>query len=436
LLFSRGLMPKGICEFRMPGFSPTRWHSPGLWFLTAGLLFSALLGGFGLNNYRTARPIAEGTLRGLALTLASTIEALANQDVSLDLLRRVSSPDIAFYSVCDEGGTQVFHTNPDLVGSPVSPNFTVPDFAGYGFRESRITLGTGEEVFEFLTPVHVAGQRLILRLVLHPYQADAVVRRSQAGLTVLGALLAVGWGLGGLVFVYARRASRHRQEMAEQKHLAQLGTLSAVLAHEVRNPLSGIKGYAQLLEEVLVREEDRWFANQVVTEAVRLEELVNDLLAYAQPAAARIESIDLRDVVERVFALLEQRAAEGEVRLVCNPEGWTRVMGDADRMRQMLLNLLLNAVQATPVGGVVSVSAYRQGGRVQLVLRDSGRGIDPADLPRIFEPFFTRSARGSGLGLAICKKIVEEMNGTIEVSSVPGRGSVFTLGLPVAGDGP
>lgn len=419
----------------MSVFSTSRHSSPGFWLLLSGLLFSALLGIFGLNNYRSARPIAEGMLKGQALTLAATVEALAEQDPSFDLLSRVFSPDIAFYSIFDESAIQLFHTNPDLIGMPVGPGFAVPDFSRYGFLERRAILGTGEEVYEFMKPVHVTGRAFTLRLVLHTYQADAVVRRAQTGLAVLGAMLAVGWVMGAFLYVYARRAVSHRQEMAEQRHLAQLGTLSAVLAHEVRNPLSGIKGYAQLLEEALEHEEHGWFANQVITEAVRLEELVNDLLAYAQPADVRVEPVDLRYLVDRVFALLAKRVAEDGVQLVCVSDGWTRVLGDADRLQQLLLNLLLNAVQATPPGGVVTVSACRRGRRMELMVSDTGKGIAPEDLPKIFDPFFTRRARGTGLGLAICKKFVEEMRGTIDVTSVLGQGSVFTLGLMAAAEG-
>lgn len=425
---------KGFDGNRMSRFLASRPHAPGFWLLLAGLLFSLLLGGFGVSNYRSARPIAEGMLRGLALTLVSTIEALANQDASFSLLRRVNSPDIAFCSVCDEAGIQVFHTNPDLIGSPIEPHFAVPDFTGHGFHERRITLGTGEKAFEFLAPAHVDGRLFVVRLVLHTYQADAVVRRSRAGLAALGALLAAGWVMGAFLYAHARRAARHRQEMAEQRHLAQLGTLSAVLAHEVRNPLSGIKGYAQLLEETLDREQERDFAHEVVTEAVRLEGLVNDLLVYAQPSAVRVESVDLGEAVEHVFVLVGRQAAAGDVRLVRAPDGWPRVRADADRLRQILLNLLLNAIQATPPGGLVTVAARRRGKRVEVVIKDSGRGIAPEDLPRIFEPFFTRRARGTGLGLALCKKFVEEMGGRIEVASAPGQGSVFTLVLSVAGD--
>lgn len=412
-----------------------RLQSPGFWLLLAGLLFTALLAGFGLSNFRSARPLAEGTLRGVALTLASTLEELANEDPSLELLRRVSSPDIAFFSVADPSGIQLFHTNPDLIGAPTDHPLAVGDPAPQGFRERRIFLGTGEEVFEFLAPVHMGGRSLVLRLVLHTYQADAVVRRAQTGLALLSVLLATGWVLGGFLYLYARRAVRHRQQMAEQMHLAQLGTLSAVLAHEVRNPLSGIKGYAQLLEEGLCGQEQRPYASQVVAEAARLEALVNDLLTYAQPVMVKIVAVDLHWLVELVFSLLAEPAQAAKVKLSAASGEWPRVLADADRLQQLVLNLVLNAVQATPAGGGVTVSARSRGKMVEISVSDTGRGIDPSDLGRIFEPFFTRQARGTGLGLAICKRFAEEMHGAIAVASLPGQGSVFTLSLPVAGEG-
>lgn len=405
---------------------------PGFWLVLAGLLFSGLFGAFGVNNYRSARPIAEGTLRGLALSLASTFEALANQDPSLALLRRVSSPDIAFYAVSDPAGLLLFHSNPDLVGTLTADDYTPPAFTARGFWEGRIVLGTGEEVYEFLAPLHLPDRQLIQRLVLHTYQADAVVRRARNGLVVLGLLLAAGWGMGIVLYLQARRAARHRREMARQQHLAQLGTLGAVLAHEVRNPLSGIKGYAQLLEETLGHEEQRQFARQVVTESVRLEELVNDLLAYAQPSLPRVAPVALPALAREVLALVEGSARAAGVRLEGGEEESPPVLADADRLRQVLLNLLVNAVQATAAGGEVRLTARERGGWVELRVSDTGKGIAAEDLPRIFEPFFTRRARGTGLGLAICKKYLDEMHGTLTVESVPGQGSVFTLALPTA----
>lgn len=409
-----------------------RMRSPGIWLLLAGLLFSALLAGLGLSNYRSARPLAEGILRGLALTLAATVEALANQDASLQLLGRITGPDIAYFALADESGIQLYHTNPELIGSPLTPALANTDVSSQGFRQRRTILGTGEEAFEFLTPVHVAGRSLLLKLVLHTYQADAVVRRAQAGLVMLTSLLAVGWVMGGSLYLYSRRAVRHRQEMAEQRHLARLGTLSAVLAHEVRNPLAGIKGYAQLLEEGLDGQEERQFASQVVAEAGRLEALVNDLLAYAQPVAARCQRLELGKLVELVCSLLAARAAEAQVTLVTGSGPWPEVLADGDRLQQLLWNLILNGLQATPAGGTVRVCARRLGPLVEIAVRDSGRGIAPADLERIFEPFFTRRARGTGLGLAICQRYAQQMGGTLTVASIPGEGSVFTLSLPVA----
>lgn len=419
----------------MSVLSSFRTYSPGFWLLLAGLIFSLLLVAFGINNYRSSRPIAEGMLRGQALTLAATIETLAGQDPNFGLLKHVNSLDIAFYSVADDTGRQLFHTNSELIGSPVSPELVMPDFTGFGFLERRLILGTGEEVYEFLTPVHVANHSFTLRLVLHTFQADSVVRRAQTGLAVLCCMLVAGWVMGAFLYVYARRAARHRQEMSEQQYLAQLGTLSAVLAHEVRNPLSGIKGYAQLLEESLNCKDERLYASQVVAEAMRLEELVSDLLAYAQPTVIQIEPVDLGRVLDHVSAMLAKRLTDEGVQLVCGNEGWPLVLGDTARLQQLLLNLLINAVQATPAGGVVTVSSRRQRSRMEITVSDTGEGIAQQDLPHIFEPFFTRRARGTGLGLAICKKIVEEMNGTISVTSIPGQGSIFTLGLTVASEG-
>lgn len=406
--------------------------SPGLWLLLAGLAFSGLLGFFGLDNYRNARPVAAGILRGQALTLASSIAALVDQDPSFRVLHAMTHPDIAFQAIIDEAGLQLFHTNPELIGTPVDPGFVRPERFDAGFSERRIRLGTGEQVYEFLTPLLHSDRPLILRLVLHTYKADAVIRRARTGLALLTVLLGSGWVMGLLLYAYARRAARHRAEMAEQRHLAQLGTLGAVLAHEVRNPLSGIKGYAQLLEESLHEPELKGYADQVTAEAIRLEQLVNDLLAYAQPAAIQRASVDPGPLVSRVKALLSEFAARQDVQLNCDLSAWPAVAGDADRLEQLLMNLVLNALQATPAGGTVTISGRRAGRYLQLEVRDTGKGIEPGDLSLIFQPFFTRRARGTGLGLAICKKYAEDMHGSIDVSSSPGQGSRFRVQLPLA----
>jgi two-component system sensor histidine kinase HydH len=406
--------------------------SVGCWLFMAGLGFSAILSSFAVNNYHSARPIAEDRLRSLALTLSSTIESLANQDPSLSLLHGISSQDVAFFVVFDRSGTQLFHTNPVLVGrSLANPEFR-DFFEQSTLRERRVTLGTGELAYEFLAPLHLGSQTLALRLVLHTYQADVVIRRAATGMAILFSLLAGGWVMGCFLYYYDQRANRHLQEMAKQKHLAQLGTMSAVLAHEVRNPLSGIKGYAQLLEEKLENPELQVFAHQVVAESVRLEDLVNNLLAFAQPDLLVLCPVDLDRVISSTCSLLSPQAVEHRVQLTPPKPSGLFIVAEVDRLQQILLNLILNAIQATPAGGSVQIAAERFGKAVRISVIDTGQGIEPADQAQLFEPFFTRRARGSGLGLAICKKYIEEMRGSIEVSSAPGQGSAFRIFLPAA----
>jgi two-component system sensor histidine kinase HydH len=407
------------------------YNAPGRRLLAAGVFFSILLGAFAVSNYRSSLPIAEGALRGLALTLASTIEALGNRDPSLALLHGVNSRDIAFFAVADPSGTWLFHTNPDLIGTSNPHPLPLPEGSTKAFVERRLLLGTGEAAYEFISPLHINGRQYLLRLVLHTYQADTVVRRARTDVAILLALGSGGWIMGIFLYRFVRRAAGHRQEMAKQKHLAQLGTLSAVLAHEVRNPLSGIKGYAQLLEEKLPPGENRSFAACIVREALRLEDLVRDLLSYARPPSLHIEAVDPREMVDLVFAVLRPEAETRQVRLECFVAPAV-VRADRDHLQQVLLNLVLNAIQASKAGGTVQVRTASRPGTVEIEVIDNGDGIAPTDLPRLFEPFFTRRARGTGLGLAICKKFVEEMNGSIVLASAPGAGCTFRIGLPSA----
>lgn len=407
-------------------------NSIKIWLLIAGIFFSSLLGYFVVQNYRSALPVAEENLLSLAFSLAETIESLVSKDPSLELLREVKSPDVAFFSVINSDGIQLFHTNPELIGTHVEEEHLTKDITGTGFREQRIVLGTGESVFELVTPLHLTGRTLGLRLVLHAYRSDAIVRRARTGLVVVFSLLAMSWLMGIALYRYAMRAERHQLEMAERENLARLGTMGAVLAHEVRNPLSGIKGYAQLLDERLPDLESREYAGFIVTEAVRLEELVNDLLAFARTEPEELIKLPLGEIISRSIALVEPMATQYSITIVRDIDAHLSAYINCNRLEQVFLNLLQNAIQSMPNGGTLTVGAKREGSRIRITICDTGQGIAPSDLERIFDPFFTTKARGSGLGLAISKKFVEEMKGTIRVISEPAQGSSFQILLPAA----
>jgi PAS domain S-box-containing protein len=233
------------------------------------------------------------------------------------------------------------------------------------------------------------------------------------------------------------------RRLRNAEKLAALHTLSAGVAHEIRNPLSALDLNAHLLEEEL-REQKvavpkvSSYLDVVNVEIRRLKGILDSFLKFARPASVEMSEIRIEDVVTHIVHLLHYETAERQVRLeTAVGLGLPRVLGDETQLSQVLLNLVVNAVQSMPAGGVcrIAVNRRRYEGRewVELVIQDTGTGIKHQDLPRLFEPFFTTKPTGSGLGLAIAYRIVEDHGGQIQVSSEEGRGTTVIVRLPVAG---
>jgi two-component system sensor histidine kinase PilS (NtrC family) len=223
--------------------------------------------------------------------------------------------------------------------------------------------------------------------------------------------------------------------------LAGVGELAAGLAHEIRNPLASIAGSSQLLRESpgVPGEEAVTLLEIIERESRRLNGLITDFLAYANPSARNVQTVNLpgliRDVTEAIRAG-EARDGGGTIVFAATKE--LSVEGDPEQLRQVVWNLLRNALQATPPGGRILVDVFeqiRQGSRfIVAAVSDSGSGIAPKDLGKIFNPFFTTKAGGTGLGLSISQRIVHYHKGFIEVRSTPGKGSTFSVFLPARPD--
>lgn len=399
--------------------------------LLGGFLLSAALSWFAVSNYQSSRPLAEENLHGLALSLASAIENIALHDPSLRNLSTFQSHDIAFFTLVDRKGLYRFHTNPDLIGTPLQgtiPLATLQDGATY---IERTTLRTGEHAFEFNAPLYLPGETLALRLTLHTYRADTVVRRARVSMMVLFCLLAAGWLLALALYRIIRREEQHKLEMAHRESLAQLGEMGAMLAHEIRNPLSGIKGYAQVIEKHPRDERNGGFAQRIVSETLRLETLVSALLAYAKSDREPMLTLNLSTVVAHAAALLQPEAEQLKIKFICEYQENILIYGNWDRLTQVLLNVVKNAIQSMPDGGTVRITACKDSKHAIVNVSDSGHGISLEDMTRVFEPFFTTKARGTGLGLALCRKIVEEHGGKITVQSIVGEGTSVSVAIPI-----
>ena len=239
-----------------------------------------------------------------------------------------------------------------------------------------------------------------------------------AALTLTGlAAVLVRWSLGREEAV---------RTMEQARRLATLGQMSAVLAHEIRNPLASLKGNSQLLAGMLPEgDRARAKADRVVDEAIRLETLSNDLLAFARDGDLRPREVDPAALVR------EAALATGGDRITVDDAGAPRSWRlDPDKMRQVLVNLLENAAEAG--GGPIEARVARDGRSLVIAIRDHGPGIAEADLPRIFEPFFTRRIHGTGLGLAVAKRMVDLHGGTLTARNAAGDGAELLITLPRA----
>ncbi|HEY3302618.1 MAG TPA: ATP-binding protein [Candidatus Binatia bacterium] len=272
-------------------------------------------------------------------------------------------------------------------------------------------------------------------------------RQTPVNLTVSPLEDRSGRFLGTILLV---RDLTHRKEMEEDlkraDRLALLGTLAAGLAHEIKNPLGGIKGAAQLLKrEVNSNPSLMQYADIVVREVDRVNRLIEQLLDLSRPAELKLEAVNIHEILDQVLLLEMEAAGDSRVSVKKNFDpSLPPIRGDRAQLTQVFLNLVKNAFQAMQRRGTLRVTTrmetdfhIREQGRergkfIWVDIEDDGPGIKEADLPHIFSPFFSTKSNGSGLGLAICYRVIKEHGGLIRVDSREREGASFKVSLLVA----
>jgi signal transduction histidine kinase len=215
----------------------------------------------------------------------------------------------------------------------------------------------------------------------------------------------------------------------------ELEALGAQVAHEIKNPLAAIKGLVDLLAEKASDERDRRRLAVASGEVERIERILRDYLSFSRPLGeVRREPVDLRTLTSDLVSVLEARADRAGVRLSTGEGPALRVDADPRRVKEALLNLLLNALEATPRGGSVQVGCEPIGDGAALSVTDTGRGMSPEALARAGEAWFTSNAGGTGLGVRLARRVAEAHGGTLTFDSAPGRGTRATLTLPAPGE--
>jgi two-component system, NtrC family, sensor histidine kinase HydH len=243
---------------------------------------------------------------------------------------------------------------------------------------------------------------------------------------------------GGLTGLLVDRERREARRVKEAENLALLGQAAAAVAHELKTPLVAIGGFAQRMQRDLSESDPNWEPLRIIVDqAGHMENLLKEMLDYTRPLELQLAKHDLGALVSDVVTLASLLAKESGVSIVAElPAAGLEIVADGGRLKQVFLNLVQNAVQASPQGSRVRVSIELNGEEAQVRVRDEGCGISPDDLSRIYFPFYTTKRRGTGLGLAISRKNIKAHGGRLSVESQPETGSTFTVHLPLKGPRP
>jgi signal transduction histidine kinase len=372
---------------------------------------------------------------------AGAIASLQKPSSLESLLEEVtrSSPEIAY---------TVFEHDDERLAFGDAPKDAYPE---PGPPERELTV-EGRPVLDIATDVPLpGGSSARLRLGMRLDDLRRVERRMGlrllASVLAASALVALAFGLSGLRRRYGVLSAMHaraEEALRRRDRLAAMGELASTVAHEVRNPLNAVAMTAQRLRREFLDappagEPDRGELEELLAvmaaETRRIDRIVQQFLDYARPPRLRPEPVDLDALVVSLVERTRPLAAARGVSLEVGEGGAGEARVDAGQLGQALDNLLRNAIEATPVGGVVTVSARRDRDGRSIEVRDTGAGIAPDALPRIFDLYFTTRAEGTGVGLAVTQQIVTAHGGTIEVESRVGEGTCMIVRLPNAAGG-
>ncbi len=431
-----------------------QWAAMGV--LVLGVLAAVVIGlwQFQRRAHDYLREALGEQVEGFAVTIAATVPgdslafwALRAQQeewtppLQATLTRVRQDNDLANLFLCLPGGEVVLDVSQSLLLGEVNP-FLALDAAEVEIvrsgiaTHSRLYHTVGDEFFmSGYAPIYdsldeVAGFVGVEAGVGY-FDALGQLRRS---LLLIGATVVVLVTLLMLVWLfYARRLARARQALLRNETLSAMGRMTAGIAHEIRNPLGIIKNTAQLLKEDLEEKGVEAELIEYIPEEVdRLNEILTGYLDFARQAPPRRVELDLTRLLRRTLKLFETDFKDHAIEVEENfPATPVKVDGDPHRLQQVFLNLILNALQAMPQGGRLSLELTEQAQAVKVEISDTGVGLEPQDARHLFEPFVTSKEKGSGLGLSVVRGIVvEDHGGRVQLTGAPGKGATAVVELP------
>ena len=250
-------------------------------------------------------------------------------------------------------------------------------------------------------------------------------------------IVALGWNkvLNREVELKTKELLESRERLIQAECFAAVGEAAAYVSHEIKNPLMVIGGLARQVERRQEKDDpSKEKLKIIVDEIKRLENFLNELKDFTRPAQINKKTIDLNHVVEDTLQLMEDAAYDKDIRIITHLEpSLPAIMADPNQLKQVFVNLVKNSLEAMDIPGKITITSGINKGKVFCSIEDTGKGIGQEELDKIFHPFFTTKDKGTGLGLAVTYKIITDHHGTISVSSTPGKGTCFTISLPMVG---
>lgn len=403
----------------------------GLFLLAA--FFSAALVYVTYQNTEIARSLALKSLESTALALSSAAEN-ALREYGSDRERQVrdilSDRIVAYALIAGPDGTVLFHTNPERVGTRLTRE-ELEDWNPGKPASRPITLGTGIPAREFDFTLHRPdGRDELLRMVLNTTQADLVSSWSNRMWWTVGAILVLLWVVGFFFERAVTRSSRLQALQEKQERLTLIGQMTAVMAHEIRNAIAGVKGYAQWARGKTGESQPASLALDAVLQGTdRIETLVNELLLFSKDEDYRVEPVALAPLARDAIRNGLSRGGQAEIHV----DDGTLVKADREKLYRAMVNGVRNAAEAMGQDGTLRISSAAEGRWIELRIEDTGPGLSADAASRIFTPFYTTKADGTGLGLAYADKVIRGMGGSIELKNrKEAQGAVLAIRLPAA----
>ncbi|WP_053363664.1 PAS domain S-box protein [Bacillus sp. FJAT-27251] len=402
-------------------------------------IFQNVAAGSKVNGYETFRKRADGSLIAVSIS-HSPIRDKSGRITGVSGIIRDITEQKRIERELEESHQRyqsLFDSNPDLVasldvdGRITNINPSVQKITGYSAGQAK-----GKSYIEFVAPSTLEKSTMALRKALkgkpQTFEGELMHKNGRKGLFHITHVPIIVKGKVVGIYVISKDITAHKKAeeyLRKNDRISAIGQLAAGIAHEIRNPLTSLKGFMQLLEE---KSDEKEYFRIMLREMERLELITDEFLILAKPQAKKYSFKAISSILEGFLPLVETQANLNNVKISTTMEsGLPPICCDVNQMKQVFLNVMKNAIESMPGGGEIAIDVTKKDECIQIVIEDQGCGIPPRRLKRIWEPFYSTKEKGTGLGLMIIFNIIKEHRGDIEIQSELGKGTQVRIRLPV-----